>query len=291
MSYRTLRYEIADYILTLTLNRPDHLNAFTVEMGCELIEAFNRASDDDNVRAIVVTGQGKAFCAGMDLSVDGNVFGLNETLTPTMEDMDKRLDDPEIIAGVRDLGGRVTLAIYNCNKPVIAAINGAAVGIGATMTCAMDIRLAAEHARIGFVFNKIGITPEACSSWFLPRIVGISQALEWVYSADVLKAEQALAGKFLKAVVPADQLLEEAYSIARRITQHSPVAIALTRQMMYRNATQPHPIEAHKIDSLAIFYTSLNSGKEGVQSFLEKRPANFTQRTSTDMPPFYPWWK
>jgi enoyl-CoA hydratase/carnithine racemase len=291
MSYSTLRYEIADYILTLTLNRPDHLNAFTVEMGCELIEAFNRASDDDNVRAIVVTGQGKAFCAGMDLSVDGNVFGLNETLTPTMEDMDKRLDDPEIIAGVRDLGGRVTLAIYDCNKPVIAAINGAAVGIGATMTCAMDIRLAAEHARIGFVFNKIGITPEACSSWFLPRIVGISQALEWVYSADVLKAEQALAGKFLKAVVPADQLLEEAYSIARRITQHSPVAIALTRQMMYRNATQPHPIEAHKIDSLAIFYTSLNSGKEGVQSFLEKRPANFTQRTSTDMPPFYPWWK
>jgi len=259
-------------------------------MGHELIEAFNRASNDDDVRAIVVTGQGKAFCAGMDLSVDGNVFGLNEALTPTMEDMDKRLDDPEIVAGVRDLGGRVTLAIYDCNKPVIAAINGAAVGIGATMTCAMDIRLAAEHARIGFVFNKIGITPEACSSWFLPRIVGISQALEWVYSADVLKAEQALAGKFLKAVVPADQLLEEAYSIARRIAQHSPVAIALTRQMMYRNAAQPHPVEAHKVDSLAIFYTSLNSGKEGVQSFLEKRPANFTQSTSTDMPPFYPWW-
>ena len=291
MSYNTLRYETADCILTLTLNRPEHLNAFTVEMGHELIEAFNRASNDDDVRAIVVTGQGKAFCAGMDLSVDGNVFGLNEALTPTMEDMDKRMDDPEIVAGVRDLGGRVTLAIYDCNKPVIAAINGAAVGIGATMTCAMDIRLAAEHARIGFVFNKIGITPEACSSWFLPRIVGISQALEWVYSADVLKAEQALAGKFLKAVVPADQLLEEAYSIARRIAQHSPVAIALTRQMMYRNAAQPHPIEAHKVDSLAIFYTSLNSGKERVQSFLEKRPANFTQRTSTDMPPFYPWWE
>jgi enoyl-CoA hydratase/carnithine racemase len=291
MSYNTLRYETADCILTLTLNRPEHLNAFTVEMGHELIEAFNRASNDDDVRAIVVTGQGKAFCAGMDLSVDGNVFGLNEALTPTMEDMDKRLDDPEIVAGVRDLGGRVTLAIYDCNKPVIAAINGAAVGIGATMTCAMDIRLAAEHARIGFVFNKIGITPEACSSWFLPRIVGISQALEWVYSADVLKAEQALAGKFLKAVGPADQRLEEAYSIARRIAQHSPVAIALTRQMMYRNAAQPHPVEAHKVDSLAIFYTSLNSGKEGVQSFLEKRPANFTQRTSTDMPPFYPWWE
>jgi enoyl-CoA hydratase/carnithine racemase len=159
------------------------------------------------------------------------------------------------------------------------------------MTCAMDIRLASEHARIGFVFNKIGITPEACSSWFLPRIVGISRALEWVYSADILKPDEALAGGFIKAVVPADQLLEEAYKIARRIAQHSPVAIALTRQMMYRNAAQPHPIEAHKVDSLAIFYASLDSGKEGVASFLEKRAPQFTQRTSTDMPPFYPWWE
>lgn len=291
MSYNTLRYEVAENILTLTLNRPDQLNSFTVEMAEELINAFNRASDDDDVRAIVVTGEGRAFCAGMDLTSSGNVFGLNEELTPTMEDMEQRLDDPEISAGVRDTGGQVTLAIYDCNKPVIAAINGAAVGIGATMTCAMDIRLASEHARIGFVFNKIGITPEACSSWFLPRIVGISRALEWVYSGDILNAEEALAGGYLKAVVPADQLLEEAYKIARRIAQHSPVAIALTRQMMYRNAAQPHPIEAHKVDSLAIFYTSLNSGKEGVQSFLEKRPPNFTQRTSTDMPPFYPWWK
>jgi len=291
MSYNTLRYEVADNILTLTLNRPDHLNSFTIEMAHELIEAFNRASDDDDVRAVVVTGEGRAFCAGMDLSVGGNVFGLNEELTPTMEDMEQRLDDPQISAGVRDTGGQVTLAIYDCNKPVIAAINGAAVGIGATMTCAMDIRLASEHARIGFVFNKIGITPEACSSWFLPRIVGISRALEWVYSGDILKAEEALAGGYLKAVVPADQLLEEAYKIARRIAQHSPVAIALTRQMMYRNSAQDHPIEAHKVDSLAIFYTSLNSGKEGVQSFLEKRPPEFTQRTSTDMPPFYPWWE
>lgn len=291
MSYNTLRYEVADNILTLTLNRPDHLNAFTVEMAHELIDAFNRASNDDEVRAVVVTGEGRAFCAGMDLSVGGNVFGLNEKLAPTMEDMEQRLDDPDIIKGVRDTGGRVTLAIYDCNKPVIAAINGAAVGIGATMTCAMDIRLASEHARIGFVFNKIGITPEACSSWFLPRIVGISQALEWVYSGDILKPEEVLAGRFVKAVVPADQLLEEAYKIARRIAQHSPVAIALTRHMMYRCAAQLHPIEAHKVDSLAIYYTSLNSGKEGVQSFLEKRAPAFTQRTSTDMPPFFPWWE
>ena len=291
MTYKTIDYTTADSILTLTLSRPDHLNAFTTEMSHELIDAFNRASDDDAVGAIVVTGAGKAFCAGMDLNSAGNVFGLNESLKPTLQDMRERSHEAEIEHGVRDSGGRVVLAMYDCKKPIIGAINGAAVGIGATMACAMDIRLASEKARVGFVFNKIGITPEACSSWFLPRIVGISQALEWVYSADVLKAEQALAGKFLKAVVPVDQLLEEAYSIARRIAQHSPVAIALTRQMMYRNAAQPHPIEAHKVDSLAIFYTSLNSGKEGVQSFLEKRPANFTQRTSTDMPPFYPWWE
>jgi enoyl-CoA hydratase/carnithine racemase len=290
MTYNTLRYDVADNILTLKLHRPEQLNAFTVEMANELIDAFNRASDDDEVRAVVVTGEGRAFCAGMDLSVEGNVFGLNEDLQPTMEDMEQRLDDPEIIEGVRDTGGLVVLAIYDCNKPVIAAINGAAVGIGATMTCAMDIRLASEHARIGFVFNKIGITPEACSSWFLPRIVGISQALEWTYSADILKPEEALAGGFVKAVLPAEELLEEAYRIARRIAQHSPVAIALTRQMMYRNAAQPHPLEAHKVDSLAIYYCSLTSGKEGVQSFREKRPAEFSDRTSTDMPAFYPWW-
>jgi enoyl-CoA hydratase/carnithine racemase len=291
MTYNTLIYSVTDNILTLSLNRPEHLNSFTTEMAKELIDAFNRASDDDEVRAIVVTGEGRAFCAGMDLTSEGNVFGLNEDLAPTMEDMENRLDDPEIAEGVRDTGGQVVLAIYECKKPVIAAINGAAVGIGATMTCAMDIRLASEHARIGFVFNKIGITPEACSSWFLPRIVGISLALEWTYTGDILKAEEALAGGFVKAVVPADQLLEEAYRIARRIAQHSPVAIALTRQMMYRNAAQPDPLEAHKVDSLAIYYCSLTSGKEGVKSFLEKRPAEFTDQASTDMPDFYPWWE
>ncbi len=290
MTYNTLRYEVADNILTLTLNRPEQLNSFTVEMANELIDAFNHASDDDEVRVIVVTGAGRAFCAGMDLSAAGNVFGLDENLQPTMEDMHTRLDDPQMIASVRDTGGRVTLAIYDCKKPVIAAINGAAVGIGATMTCAMDIRLASEHARIGFVFNKIGITPEACSTWFLPRIVGMSQALEWCYTGDILKAEEALAGGYVKAVVPADKLLEEAYRIAGRIAGHSPVAIALTRQMMYRNAAQPHPIEAHRVDSLAIFYCSQKSGKEGVASFLEKRAPVYTDKVSTDMPPFYPWW-
>ena len=291
MSYETLRYEVADHILTLTLNRPEQLNAFTVEMAEELIHAFNRASDDDAVRVIIVTGAGRAFCAGMDLSTDGNVFGLDETLAPTLEDMEQRLDDPEIVAGVRDTGGRVTLAIYDCKKPVIAAINGPAVGIGATMTCAMDIRLASEKARIGFVFNKIGIVPEACSSWFLPRVVGLSQALEWVYSADILQPDEALQGGLVKAVLPAEELLDEAYRIARRIARHSPVAIALTRQMMYRNSATTHPLEAHKVDSLAMFYTSLASGKEGVQSFLEKRDAVFTDTTSKNMPDFYPWWE
>ncbi|MDC0112458.1 crotonase/enoyl-CoA hydratase family protein [Burkholderiaceae bacterium] len=290
MQYNTIDYQAKDFILTLTLHRPEQLNAFTVEMAHELVHAFDRASADDAVRAIVVTGAGRAFCAGMDLSIEGNVFGLNEQLRPSMQDMDDRLDAPEILDGVRDAGGLVTLAIYRCTKPVIAAINGAAVGIGATMTCAMDIRLASVHARIGFVFNKIGIVPEACSSWFLPRIVGISRALEWVYSAEILKPEEALAAGFVKAVVPADELLDTAYRIAAKIATHSPVAVALTRQMMYRNAAQPDPMAAHKVDSLAMFYTSITGGKEGVASFLEKRPANYTDKVSKDLPDFYPWW-
>ncbi|MDA9884492.1 crotonase/enoyl-CoA hydratase family protein [Burkholderiaceae bacterium] len=290
MQYNTIDYQAKDFILTLTLHRPEQLNAFTVEMAHELVHAFDRASADDAVRAIVVTGAGRAFCAGMDLSIEGNVFGLNEQLRPSMQDMDDRLYDPEILDGVRDAGGLVTLAIYRCTKPVIAAINGAAVGIGATMTCAMDIRLASVHARIGFVFNKIGIVPEACSSWFLPRIVGISRALEWVYSAEILKPEEALAAGFVKAVVPADELLDTAYRIAAKIATHSPVAVALTRQMMYRNAAQPDPMAAHKVDSLAMFYTSMTGGKEGVASFLEKRPANYTDKVSKDLPDFYPWW-
>jgi enoyl-CoA hydratase/carnithine racemase len=290
MKFNTLKYEVSEYILTLTLNRPDALNSFTVEMANELVAAFNKASDDDTVRAIVVTGAGRAFCAGMDLTVPGNVFGLNENMHPTLDDMENKMNDPAIFDGVRDTGGRVALSIYDCKKPVIAAINGAAVGIGATMTCAMDIRLASEHARIGFVFNKIGITPEACSTWFLPRIVGISTALEWVYTGEILNAEAALKANYVKAVYPADQLLEEAYKIARKIAKHSPVAIALARQMMYRNSAQNHPIEAHKVDSLAIYYTSIGDGKEGVKSFLEKRSPEFTKQASKDMPDFYPWW-
>lgn len=293
MAYNTLDYRVAgDGILTLTLNRPEQMNSFTVEMANELVDAFTRASNEDAVKVIVVTGAGKAFCAGMDLTKAGNVFGLDESARPTLKDMNERLDDPVIHEGVRDTGGRVSLAIFNCNKPVIGAINGAAVGIGATMTLAMDVRIASEKARIGFVFGKIGITPEACSTWFLPRIVGMSQALEWCYSADILTAQEAKEGRLVKAVYPAEQLLEEAYKLARRFVENrSPIATAMARQMMYRNSALPHPIEAHKVDSLAIYYASLQDGKEGVKSFLEKRAPNFTAKCSTDMPEFTKAWK
>jgi enoyl-CoA hydratase/carnithine racemase len=289
-SYETLSYDVADDILTITLDRPDQLNAFTVTMANELVDAFNRASTDDQVLAIVVTGRGRAFCAGMDLSVGGNVFGLDESLQPTLADLRDRLDDPEIITGVRDTGGRVTLAIYDCTKPVIAAINGPAVGIGATMTLAMDVRLASEKARIGFVFGKIGIVPEACSTWFLPRIVGISRALELVYSAEILPGAEAKEIGLVRSVHEPDDLLPAAYDLARRFTQNrSPVATAVARQMMYRNSAQPHPIEAHRVDSLGVYYQSLVDGKEGIASFLEKRDPEFTS-TTNEMPPYYPWW-
>lgn len=289
-SYETIDYSVADGILTLTLNRPDALNAFTVTMANELEDAFTRVNTDDSVGAVVVTGSGRAFCAGMDLSSTGNVFGLDETLQPTLDDLVSRGDDPQIIAGVRDTGGRVSLAIYRCTKPVIAAINGAAVGIGATMTLPMDFRIASDKARIGFVFGRLGIVPEACSTWFLPRIVGLGKALEFVYSADILDATQALEAGLVREVVSADDLLPTAYALARRFVENrSPVATALMRQMMYRNSAAADPIDAHRIESLAMFYASISDGKEGVAAFLGKRPAEFTSRASTDMPPFYPW--
>ena len=290
MTYETLLFDVTDGIAVVTLNRPDQLNAFTVTMADELVAVFERAGADDAVRAVVVTGAGRAFCSGMDLSVGGNVFGLDEDLTPTLADMTERLDDPAIARGVRDTGGRVALAIHDCPKPVIGAINGAAVGIGATMTLAMDFRLASEKARIGFVFGRIGVTPEACSSWFLPQIVGLQQALEWVYSGDIFDAQEALAGRLVKSVHAPEDLLPAAIALAHRFTDgKSPVATALARQMMRRGAGLSGPLEAHRIDSLAMFYSSVGDGKEGVAAFLEKRPAAFTGKAS-QMPPFYPWW-
>ncbi len=289
--YNTLHTALEQGILTLQLNRPDQMNSFTVEMANELVDFFTKVSEDDAIGAIVVTGSGRAFCAGMDLSREGNVFGLDETLKPTLNDLQERGEDPVIKETVRDTGGRVVLAIFDCKKPVIAAINGAAVGIGLTMTLAMDIRLASEKAKMGFVFGKLGVCNEACSSWFLPRIVGIQQALEWMYTADIFSAQDALTGRLVKAVYHADQLLAEAHALALRMTKgKSPVATALMRQMMYRNSAAPHPMEAHHVDSLAMFYTSMADGKEGVSAFLEKRDTSFTSRASV-MPDFYPWWK
>lgn len=290
MAYETLKWEIDDGLLRLTLNRPAQMNAFTVTMADELEEAFHRASADDSVRVVLVSGAGRAFCAGMDLSVDGNVFGLNESLRPGLADLDKRLNDPEIRNGVRDTGGRVTLAIHACRKPVVAAINGAAVGIGATMTLAMDFRLASEAARIGLVFGRLGIVPEACSTWFLPRIVGLQKALELIYTADIIDASTALQAGLLRSVHAPDALLREAEVFARRLVKdRSPVAVALSRQMVYRNSALPHPSGAHEIESLAMFYTSLEDGKEGVAAFLEKRTPNFTGKASF-LPPFAEEW-
>lgn len=288
MNYETLDCQLNDRILTITLNRPDKLNAFTVTMANELVDTFDSASNNDDVGAIIVTGAGRAFCAGMDLSVEGNVFGLDENMTPSPAELDERFNDPDIVTGVRDTGGRVSLAIYACNKPVIGAINGVAVGIGATMTLAMDVRLMADSARMGFVFGKIGIVPEACSTWFLPRLVGLSQALDWVYTGELIDSESAQRAGLIKAAVPAEELLATAEKLARSyITNRSPVGVALARQMMLRNAAASHPVVAHKAESLAVFYTSQGDGKEGVKAFLEKRDPQFTARVSRDLPDIF----
>jgi len=287
--FETLQVSVdADGIATLLLNRPDALNSFTVTMARELEAFFLDAAQDDSIRAIVVTGAGRAFCAGMDLSADGNVFGLDEDANPTPADLLDRLTEEPFQSGVRDTGGKVTLAIHACPKPVIAAINGPAVGIGATMTLAMDLRLASTKARIGFVFGKLGIVPEAASTWFLPRIVGVQQALEWIYSAEILTGEQALAGRLVRSVHEPEDLLEAAYGLARTfVVGRSPVALALAKQMVYRNSAADHPIEAHRADSLAMWHASIGDGKEGVAAFLEKRDPVFTGKAS-ETPEIYP---
>lgn len=280
--FETLRLTLDDDgIATLTLHRPDALNAFTVTMAGELEQFFRAAAADDAIRAVVVTGSGRAFCAGMDLSAGGNVFGLDEDAAPTPADLRDHLTEEPFQSGVRDTGGKVTLAIHECPKPVIAAINGPAVGIGATMTLAMDLRLASTKARIGFVFGRLGIVPEAASSWFLPRIVGIQQALEWVYSAEILTADQAHAGRLVRSVHEPEELLDAALELARSfVVGRSPVALGLAKQLLYRNSAAPHPLDAHRADSLAMWHTSVGDGKEGVAAFLEKREPRFTGRAS-----------
>ena len=282
MGYDTLLWNVdEDGIATLTLNRPDALNAFNVTMARELEQVFLNDALDDSVRAVVVTGAGRAFCAGMDLSADGNVFGLDESLRPTPTELREHLTDQPYHDGVRDTGGRVTLAIHALPKPVLAAINGPAIGIGATMTLAMDLRLAATSARIGFVFGRLGIVPEACSSWFLPRIVGVQQALEWVYSAEILTAEAAFQGRLVRSVHAPEELLPAVYELARSfVVNRSPVALGLAKQLIYRNSAAENPLAAHVADSLGMFYTSIGDGKEGVAAFLEKRTPSFSGRAS-----------
>lgn len=284
-SFETLIVDTdGDGVCTLTLSRPDALNAFNLTMARELEEFFLAAASDDAIRAIVVTGAGRAFCAGMDLSAEGNVFGLDESANPTPADLRDRLTEEPFQSGVRDTGGKVTLAINACPKPVIAAINGAAVGIGATMTCAMDIRLASSQARIGFVFGRLGIVPEAASSWFLPRIVGIQQALEWVYSADILTADQAYTGRLVRSVHEPEELVPFAQDLARSfVVGRSSAALAMAKALLYRNSSVEHPIDAHRADSLAMWHASVGDGKEGVAAFLEKRQPAFTGRAS-DLP-------
>ncbi|WP_125038597.1 crotonase/enoyl-CoA hydratase family protein [Nocardioides sp. LS1] len=288
-AYETLDWSVdPDGIATLTLSRPDALNAFNVTMARELEQVFLTDARDDDVRAVVVTGSGRAFCAGMDLSAEGNVFGLDESVRPTPAELREHLTEAPYHDGVRDTGGRVTLAIHALPKPVIAAINGPAVGIGATMTLAMDLRLASTKARIGFVFGRLGIVPEACSSWFLPRIVGVQQALEWVYAADILTAEEAHAGRLVRSVHEPDDLLPAALELARKfVVDRSPVALALAKQLIYRNGAVADPLEAHLSDSLAMYWTSIGDGKEGVAAFLEKRTPAFTGKAS-ELPEIFP---
>ncbi len=285
MSGRVIRTDIADGVMTITLNRPDRLNAFTRGMMHEMIAAFDAADADDAVRAVIVTGEGRGFCAGVDLD-DPDAF--------TDARPDPKSTDPAVWADEsnRDMGGVLALRIFNCLKPVIAAVNGPAVGIGMTMQLPMDIRLASDTARFGFVFARRGIVPEAASSWFLPRLVGMSQALEWCYSGRVFDAQEALAGGLVRSVHAPGDLLHEAHRIAREIADNTaPVSIALTRQMMWRMAGADHPMQAHRIDSRGIAARNASGdAAEGVASFLEKRAPCFADRVSTDMPGFYPWW-
>jgi enoyl-CoA hydratase/carnithine racemase len=282
MEYTQIIYEVTDHVATITLNRPEQLNAFTGLMMRELIDAFDRVDADDDVRVVIVTGAGRGFCAGADLSSGGETFskgGSDEI--------------PEDVGIPRDGGGLVSLRIFECTKPVIGAINGAAVGVGVTMTLPMDIRLASKHAKFGFVFARRGIVPEACSSYFLPRLVGISQATEWCYTGRVFPASEALSGGLVRSVHSADELLPTARAIAAEIVENTaPVSVALTRQMLWRMLGASHPMEAHRVDSRGIMSRGASAdSREGVMSFLEKRPPVFPVKVSDGLPDIFPGWE
>lgn len=284
MDYEEITCEVAHRVLTITLDRPDRLNAFTYRMHLELIDAFDRADRDDEVRVVVVTGRGRGFCAGADLGAGGATFDTASEGSEVGGDVTPRRH--------RDEGGLVALRIFQSTKPVIAAINGPAVGVGATMTLPMDVRLAAESAKLGFVFARRGIVPEACSSWFLPRVVGVSRALEWTCTGRVFPASEALEAGLVRRVLPDEELLPNAYELAQEIAANtSAVSVALTRQMLWRMLGEAHPMAAHRIDSQGIEHMGASpDAQEGVVSFLEKRAPRFTMKVSQDLPSFYPWW-
>jgi enoyl-CoA hydratase/carnithine racemase len=283
MAFEQITTDLTERVLTITLNRPERLNAWTAQMGSELREAFDRADADDEVRAVIVTGAGRGFCAGADLESGGDTF-------------DYRARTGEAAgagAPPRDNGGQLTLRIFESTKPVIAAINGPAVGVGATMTLPMDVRLASETARMGFVFVRRGIVPEACSSWFLPRLVGISQAMEWVATGRVFDAQEALRGGLVRSVHPPGELLEAANALAREIADNAaPMSVALARQMMWRMLGAEHPMLAHRADSRGLFLRGqARDVREGIAAFLDKRPADFPERVSDGLPEIMPGWQ
>jgi enoyl-CoA hydratase/carnithine racemase len=277
VTYEQIEYRVDGPILTITLARPEKLNAFTVRMLHELLDAFEHADADDAVRVVIVTGAGRAFCAGADLASGGGTFDYGGA---------------QALEEHRDGGGMVVLRIFESKKPVIAAINGPAVGVGMTMTLPMDIRIASTAARMGFVFARRGIVPEACSSWFLPRIVGISRAAEWTYTGRVFPAEEALAAGLVSRVVAPEALLDTARALAMEMAEGtSAMSVTLARQLLWRMLGADHPMEAHRVDSKCIYWMGRSAdAREGVAAFLEKRPARFTLRPSADLPPFYPWW-
>ncbi len=318
MTYEEIDYRVEDRVATITLDRPEKLNALTATMAMELLDVFDRIDADDDVRAVIVTGRGRAFCAGADLSLGAQTFDYDsqeplDQVRPVDGEADRlaalgderrsasrsprlaaRLGDPAGAAQERrDGGGMLTLRIFRLLKPIIAAINGPAVGVGITMTLAMDVRLAAEDARMGFVFARRGIVPEACSSWFLPRIVGIDRALEWTYRGDVFPATEALAGGLVRSLHPPEDLMPAARELAQTIAgSTSAVSVALTRQMMWRMLGASHPLEAHRVDSRAVNRTGRSADAlEGVTSFLEKRPAVYTNTVSADLPDVFPEWE
>lgn len=282
MDYQDIKTDLAEQILTITLNRPDRLNAFTLRMKDEVVHALAEADRNDDIRAVIVTGAGKVFCAGMEMQPEdgGHLFGYDDA-----EGMDPPLET------IRDSGGELSLAIYNCRKPVIAAINGAAVGVGITMTLPMDIRLVAANSKIGFVFTQRGITPEACSSWFLPRVVGIQKAMEWVISGDIFMAEEGEKAGLFHSVHDKGEVLDVARCIARKlIAKSSPVAVALAKQMLWRNPNFSHPAEAHVVESKMIYWSNeFWDGKDGFTAFLEKRDPRF-ETSLADVPKQFDFW-